>query len=110
MPRQRDGLHCWVHDPDRRAERQEARRRGGRATRSGPRGAPPENWSLRNPEDVLTLLEVAARDALRLRNSAARTRALVAVARAAVLALEHREVEDRLALVEAMVQGYEQRR
>jgi len=69
------GAFCFWHDPDRKAEAQQARSNGGKA-RHGRKidHAPREPVTLRKAKDVLPILEMAVNDALALENSIARGR------------------------------------
>jgi hypothetical protein len=105
MPRLDGDSACWVHstDPVVVARRDAARVRGGLNTAAGEADPPTEPVRLRTPEDRLRLLEAAAGDVLRLRNSAARGKTLAVIARAAdaiATAAQAEEIETRLSELE----------
>lgn len=93
---------CFHHDPACSRERNEARRKGGRA-RHGRKiqvAADVPSVALQEVRDVLPLLSQAIRDVLLLENSIARARAIGYLAGVAVRALELSELEDRVAALE----------
>ena len=94
--------YCYMHDPARAVERAAARRLGGRRRRaaSGDPGRAPE--AIRDIAGVLDLLDFARLDALRLENSVARGRLLVAMAGAYLAALQVGELEERVRALEAL--------
>lgn len=69
------GAFCFWHDPDRKADAQQARSNGGRA-RHGRKidNDPRDPVKLEKAKDVLPILEMAVNDALALENSIARCR------------------------------------
>lgn len=94
------GEWCFQHDPSRAVERTEARRKGGQRgnrARSGPVGEP---VPLRTVDQIMTVLEQAAGDAMQLDNSAERCRVLTSLAGQALKALEVGELEARLEALE----------
>ena len=103
---QRDSPFCFWHDPGNEEEVAEARRLGGlrRRREKTVSGAYDFN-GLNSVEDIRRLLEIAAVDTLGLDNGIARVRALVQIATAAAKLLETGELEARIALLEAAVEG-----
>ena len=97
---------CYAHDPERAQERADARRRGGYNRRT-PKAHAPEGYPtrLRSVDDVTALLEATLRDTWAQENSGARTQALVRLAHGALKALEVGELEERLAALEARLEG-----
>jgi hypothetical protein len=101
---------CFSHHPDREAERIAARKQGGRRNRV--RGtvltlAEDESalpLELGDMKAVQTALNLIWRDTLRQENSGQRSRTLVAVALAAMKALEVGEYEERIRALEQSVQ------
>ena len=96
---------CYAHDPDRAAERADARQRGGYNRRTA-KGADPEGYPahLRCVADVQAVLERALADTWAQENSGARTQALVRLAHGALKALEVGDLEERLAALEARLE------
>lgn len=96
---------CFAHDPDRAAERADARQRGGYNRRTpkalGPDGYPTR---LRCVGDVQGLLEAALADTVQQENSGSRTQALVRLALGALKVLELGDLEERLAVLEARLE------
>ena len=93
--------YCFMHDPDRGAERAAARRRGGRGRHTPHSDAALPSTEIRTLDDVRGLLGYALAEALVGDNSIQRTRALVAIAGAFVEAIKVGELEQRLAALEA---------
>jgi hypothetical protein len=94
---------CFHHDPDGARKRTEARRRGGlRAHGLDPTG-PAVEVRLQVVADVMTLLETAAGDALRMQPSAVRARTLCNVATVALRVLDVGALADRIEALEQRV-------
>jgi hypothetical protein len=101
---------CFSHHPDRETERVAARKRGGRRNRvagtvltlAEDEAAVP--LELGDMKAVQAALNLVWRDTMRQENSAQRSRTLVAVAQAAMKALEVGEYEDRIRALEQAVQ------
>lgn len=93
---------CWFHDPDKAAERKEARARGGRArhgrTMATAGGSGPVD--LATVADVVRVLERSLQDLFALENSISRARAVAYVGSVAVRALELSSLEERVAALE----------
>jgi hypothetical protein len=83
-----DSVYCFMHAPERKAERTAARVAGGRARQPLSVAAKPDTMRLRTVEDVQQLLEAVALDAMQMSNGQARNRLLVAVAQVALTAIE----------------------
>lgn len=96
---------CYAHDPDRAAERADARRRGGYNRRT-PKATGPDGYPtrLRSVGDVQALLEATLRDTVAQENSGARTQALVRLSLGALKVLELGDLEERLAALEARLE------
>ena len=89
----RAGRFCFWHDPGTGAEAKEASRLGGlRRRRERALAAAFDVAGLGSAADIRRALEIAYLDTLNLDNSVARTRALVAVATAAMRLLEVEEL------------------
>ncbi len=101
-PAQHGRPFCFAHDPDRAAERADARQRGGYNRRT-PKATDPDGYPtrLRSVADVQALLEATLRDTTLQENSGSRTQALVRLAHGALKALEVGDLEERLAALEA---------
>lgn len=96
------GSYCFTHDPARSAERQEARRLGGRNRRTAKVIVEDDGTArLRTVGDVQAALERALGDTWAQENSGARTQAIVRVCMAGLKALEVGELEARLVALEA---------
>ena len=104
-PAQQGRPFCFAHDPERAAERADARQRGGYNRRT-PKATDPEGYPtrLRSVGDVQALLERALADTWAQENSGARTQALVRLAHGALKALEVGDLEERLARLEARLE------
>jgi hypothetical protein len=106
---------CFSHHPDRETERVAARKRGGRRNRvagtvltlAEDEAAVP--LELGDMKAVQAALNLVWRDTMRQENSAQRSRTLVAVALAAMKALEVGEYEDRIRALEQTVAQQPQR-
>jgi hypothetical protein len=83
-----DSRFCFAHAPERRAERDAARRAGGRARQPLSLIPKPDHVRLRTVEDIQALLESIAMDALNMSNGLARNRLLVSVATVGLSAIE----------------------
>ena len=95
---------CFWHSPDHADLAAEARRLGGqRRKREGTVAGAFEFEGLTSIVQLRRLLEIAAFDALGLKNSIARVRALGALVQAGTRLLEAGETEDRLAAIEAVL-------
>ena len=101
-----DSDRCYMHAPERAAERAEARRKGGLNRRTSKGKAWPDgaDLKLRSVEDVQVVLEQALADTILQENSGSRTQGLVRVAMAALKALEVGELEVRMAALEARLE------
>ena len=105
-PRVHDGDYCLMHSPEYAADAAEARRLGGlRRRREVAVSGAYEFNGLATVADIRRLLEVAALDTLGLENSIARARTLGYLGLAAAKLLETGELEQRIAVLEAAVQG-----
>jgi hypothetical protein len=99
-----DSEYCFMHDPLRAKERQEARRLGGLRRRREKATSQVYDWAgLRSASEVRRLLEVAVVDTLGLDNSPARSRTLGQLASLSLKTLEMVEVEHRLSALEKAV-------
>jgi hypothetical protein len=97
-----DGTFCYVHEPAKAEEAEEARRLGGlRRRREKTIVLAYELESLGTVEGILRVLDIASRDALGLENSIPRSRVLIGVAQAATRLLEVGELAARVAALEA---------
>ncbi len=95
-----------MHSPEHAEEMAEARRLGGLRRRREVAVAGAYDFAgLGSVEDIRRLLEVAALDLLGLENSIARARTLAYLAGVAAKLLQVGELEERLAYLEAAVQG-----
>jgi hypothetical protein len=107
---------CFAHHPDRAGERTAARKRGGRRNRlAGTVLTLAENESelpleLGDMRAVQAAVNLIWRDTLRQENSAHRSRTLVAVALAAMKALEVGEYAERIRALEQAVRQQPARR
>jgi hypothetical protein len=101
----RDSEYCFMHDPSREQERDEARRLGGLRRRREKSVALVYQWlGLRSVQQIRRVLEVAVVDTLAQDNSPARSRALAYLASLALKALEVGELEERVAALEDALQ------
>ena len=98
------GEFCFVHDPQKSAERAAARKLGGLRRRAGhggdPAGVP---GKVRTLADVLEVLDYVLAEALALENGVQRGRLLVAICGEFINAIETGEMETRLAALEMKV-------
>jgi hypothetical protein len=95
---------CWIHHPDKAAERAAARRKGGINRRTvgtviASLGVTPPA-SLDDMPSVQAAINFIWTDTLRQENTGSRSRTLVAIALAAVRCLEVGEIEERLKALE----------
>ncbi len=105
-PKLRDSEYCLMHSPEHAEEVAEARRLGGlRRRREVAVAGAYEFNGLVAVADLRRLLEIAALDTLGLENSIARSRTLGYLVGVAAKLLEVGELEERLAYLEAAVQG-----
>lgn len=100
-----DSAYCFFHDPARRVERAEGRRKGGQARHGRKVGKPstPGAVSLRTMGELLTILEQEAAHLLGLERSVSRTRALVSLVDSAGRLLANHEFEQRLQALEEVL-------
>ncbi len=102
----KDGDYCLMHSPEHAEEMAEARRLGGlRRRREVAISGAFDFVGLQTVGDIRRLLEVAVLDTLGLENSISRARTLAYLATTAIKLLEVGELEQRLASLEAAVQG-----
>lgn len=102
--RQHGSEFCYMHDPDRAAERKQAQARGGRARHDRVLFEDePEAVAIGEMSDVVGVLEAALNATLRLENSVARNRAIGYLAGTAIKAIEYAELEDRVEALEKAV-------
>jgi len=94
-----DGF-CFIHSPNRTAERAAARKLGGFNRRATARVSG-EAVQIESLADVLKLVNAVILDTWELENSPARNRVLLGCADAAIRALQSSELETRLAAIEA---------
>jgi len=102
--------YCYHHDPRRAAERSQARRKGGRARHGrtlGPVGVAP-TFPLDTMADVTALLQHTINQALQLENSIARARTLGYLAGLLIKALDIASLEERVLLLERVLQSREE--
>ena len=105
-PKLRDSDYCLMHSPEHAAEAAEARRLGGlRRRREVAVTGAYEFPGLQCVTDIRRLLEIAVLDTLGLENSIARARTLAYLAMTAIKLLEVGELEQRIASLEAAVNG-----
>ncbi len=105
-PKLRDSEFCLMHSPEHAEDVAESRRLGGLRRRREVAVAGAYDFAgLQTVADIRRLLEVAVLDTLGLENSIARARTLAYMATSAIKLLEVGELEQRLASLEAAVQG-----
>ena len=105
-PKLRDSDYCLMHSPEHAEEMAEARRLGGlRRRREVAVSGAYEFAGLQTVADIRRILEIGVLDTLGLENSIARARTLAYLAMTAIKLLEVGELEQRLAALEAAVQG-----
>jgi hypothetical protein len=101
--------YCYHHDPRHAARRRQARRKGGRARHGrsvGPVGAAP-TFSLDTMTGVTALLQHAIDQTLQLENSLQRARTLGYLAGLLIKALDIATLEERVLLLERLLQSRE---
>jgi hypothetical protein len=74
---------CWSHSPDKRAEANDARKRGGENTRAQPTTPAPIDLDVTSLPGRFELLEHVLRDTLQQANTPARSKAVAALVRLA---------------------------
>jgi hypothetical protein len=94
--------YCFTHDPDRHAERSAARKLGGYHRRTPVRISGDEPIRIDSMSDVLKLINTIIMDTWIQENGAARSRALLACADAAIKVLTMTDIEARIAKLEAV--------
>jgi hypothetical protein len=99
MPALKGGSYCFAHSPERKAEAQAARRRGG-AHRKIARVSGDEPIVIVNVADVLKLVNAVLADVWQLDNSVPRGRVLLACAETARAVLETCDLDARIAKLE----------
>ena len=105
-PKLKDGDYCLMHSPEHAEDVAEARRLGGlRRRREVAVSGAYDFVGLQSVTDIRRLVEVAVLDTLGLENSISRARTLAYLATTAIKLLEVAELEQRLASLEAAVQG-----
>lgn len=105
-PKLRESDYCLMHSPEHAEEMAEARRLGGlRRRREVAVSGAYEFAGLQTVADIRRILEIGVLDTLGLENSIARARTLAYLAMTAIKLLEVGELEQRLASLEAAVQG-----
>jgi hypothetical protein len=105
-PKLKDGDYCLMHSPEHAEEVAESRRLGGlRRRREVAVSGAYDFVGLQSVTDIRRLVEVAVLDTLGLENSISRARTLAYLATTAIKLLEVAELEQRLASLEAAVQG-----
>lgn len=105
-PKLKDGDYCLMHSPEHAEDVAEARRLGGlRRRREVAVSGAYDFVGLQSVTDIRRLVEVAVLDTLGLENSISRARTLAYLATTAIKLLEVGELEQRLASLEAAVQG-----
>lgn len=101
--------YCFTHEPNRATDRARAHSKGGKARQGRAVGsvgkAPAATVTIASVGDVLKVIEGAINDCLRLENSISRARALGGLAGAALKAFEVSELEQRIAALEARLEG-----
>ena len=105
-PKLKDGDYLLMHSPEHAEDVAEARRLGGlRRRREVAVSGAYDFVGLQSVTDIRRLVEVAVLDTLGLENSISRARTLAYLATTAIKLLEVGELEQRLASLEAAVQG-----
>src|SRR5665811_901884 len=101
---QRDRPYCFSHDPERAEEAAEARRLGGlRRRKEGTIAVAYDLPGLDSVAGIRRLLDIVVTDSVGMENGIARLRVILAAASAATALLKVGELEDRLAVLEAVV-------
>jgi hypothetical protein len=104
---------CWSHSPDRRAEANDARRRGGENTRAQPASPAPIDLDVTSLPGRFELVELVLRDTMLQANTPARSRAVAALVRLAHTMdteAEAAEMQEQLAELVRMVDQQEKER
>ena len=102
---QRDRPYCFVHDPERAEDAQEARRLGGlRRRREGTVAVAYDLPGLETVEGIRRVLDVVVTDALGNDAPVPRLRVLIAAAQAATRLLETGELETRISTLEVALE------
>ena len=100
------GEFCFVHSPDRAADRAAARKRGGLARHAKHGGNPAlVPGTIRDLPGVLALLDYTKAEIFELDNGIPRARALIALAGEYTNAIKIGELETRLSELERLVYG-----
>lgn len=96
---------CFWHSPDRAAERDAARSKGGKARHGRDIGTTGEvdEVELDDLSDVVVILRDTLQDTLSLENSLARSRAVAYLCNTAITALQKADLDQRLEAVEAIL-------
>jgi hypothetical protein len=103
---QRDRAFCFVHDPERAAEADEARRLGGlRRRRESTVAAAYDLSGLDTLDGMRRLLEIAVTDTLSLEVGEARIRVLLAAIAVARRIHSDADVERRLEVLEGVIRA-----
>ncbi len=98
--------YCLMHSPEHAKEVQEARRLGGlRRKREVTVSGAYDFEGLETVAGIRRLVEVAVLDTLGMENSLARSRTLGYLAQIALRTLEVGELEERIAILEQVVDG-----
>ena len=92
--------YCFMHSPDRAADRAAARSAGGQARHTPHSTAAKPPAQIRTLADVLALLDYAVAEAVVMENGVQRGKLLVQLATAYTEAIKVGEIEQRLGLVE----------
>ncbi len=103
---------CWSHSPDRRAEANDARRRGGQRSR-GADASPVPDLDVFTPGGRMELVQNVIHSTLQQANTAARSRAVAALVRLAFdmdQQQEEIEIAAQVAELTRMVQEREKER
>lgn len=101
-----DGRFCFMHDPERAAEAEEARKLGGlRRRREGTIGAAYELGSLETSDGIRRVLDIVVTDGLGLENGVNRLRVLISAAATATRLLAVADMDTRIQVLEGVVLG-----
>lgn len=92
------GSYCFSHEPSLASKRRAARALGGRAHGSHGGGSAPSQ--VRSIDDVLSLLDYALTELIRLDNGVQRGRTLIALGSAYIEALQIGSLEERMTSIE----------
>jgi hypothetical protein len=102
--------YCWSHSPDRRAEANDARKRGGERSRGSDASPAPDHVDVTSLPGRFEVLEHTLRDTMLQANTPARSRAVAALLRLAHdmdTAAEEAEIQEQIAELARMVQERE---